>query len=69
MSLSCMYKELLYTTVLELLALKFSDDLHLNEIECMRLLISANQEWGLLGRDPLEILRLAAGLWNTREEI
>nr|GMD81582.1 nuclear pore complex protein NUP205 [Ipomoea batatas] len=47
------------------IALKLSDDLHLNEIECVRLLISANQEWGLLGRDPLEILRLAAGLWYT----
>nr|GMD15945.1 nuclear pore complex protein NUP205 isoform X1 [Ipomoea batatas] len=30
-------------------ALKLSDDLHLNEIECLELLISANQEWGLLG--------------------
>ncbi|CAH9088046.1 unnamed protein product [Cuscuta europaea] len=47
------------------IALKLSDDLHLNEVDCVRLLISANQEWGLLGRDPLEILRLAAGLWYT----
>ncbi|VFQ73605.1 unnamed protein product [Cuscuta campestris] len=47
------------------IALKLSDDLHLNEIECTRLLISANQEWGLLGRDHLEIMRLAAGLWYT----
>ncbi|KAJ4958575.1 hypothetical protein NE237_025686 [Protea cynaroides] len=47
------------------IALKLSDDLHLNEIYCVRLLISANQEWGLLGREPLEILRLAAGLWYT----
>ncbi|XP_057538767.1 nuclear pore complex protein NUP205 isoform X1 [Amaranthus tricolor] len=47
------------------LALKLSDDLHLNEIECVRLLVSTNQEWGLLGREPLEILRLATGLWYT----
>ncbi|KAL2929631.1 hypothetical protein RDABS01_035041 [Bienertia sinuspersici] len=47
------------------LALKLSDDLHLNEIECVRLLVSANQEWGLLGREPWEILRLAIGLWYT----
>ncbi|KAG6771823.1 hypothetical protein POTOM_023215 [Populus tomentosa] len=44
------------------IALKLSDDLHLNEIECVRLLVSANQEWGLMAREPLEILRLAAGL-------
>uniref|UniRef100_A0A5B7BQC9 Nuclear pore complex protein NUP205 n=1 Tax=Davidia involucrata TaxID=16924 RepID=A0A5B7BQC9_DAVIN len=47
------------------IALKLSDDLNLNEIDCVRLLVSANQEWGLLGREPLEILRLAAGLWYT----
>lgn len=47
------------------IALKLSDDLHLNEVDCVRLLISANQEWGLMGREPLEILRLAAGLWYT----
>ncbi|XP_010250099.1 PREDICTED: nuclear pore complex protein NUP205 [Nelumbo nucifera] len=47
------------------IALKLSDDLHLNEVDCVRLLVSANQEWGLLGREPLEILRLAAGLWYT----
>ncbi|GAB4828290.1 hypothetical protein Ancab_035204 [Ancistrocladus abbreviatus] len=47
------------------IATKLSDDLHLNEIECVRLLVSANQEWGLMGREPLEILRLAAGLWYT----
>ncbi|XP_009364040.2 nuclear pore complex protein NUP205 [Pyrus x bretschneideri] len=47
------------------IALKLSDDLHLNEIDCVRLLISANQEWGIMGREPLEILRLAAGLWYT----
>ncbi|XP_024980449.1 nuclear pore complex protein NUP205 isoform X1 [Cynara cardunculus var. scolymus] len=47
------------------IALKLSDDLHLNEIDCVRLLVSANQEWGLLGRGPLDILRLAAGLWYT----
>ncbi|EOY31051.1 Uncharacterized protein TCM_038072 isoform 1 [Theobroma cacao] len=47
------------------IALKLSDDLHLNEIDCVRLLVSANQEWGLMGRGPLEILRLAAGLWYT----
>ncbi|KAK7411232.1 hypothetical protein VNO78_02665 [Psophocarpus tetragonolobus] len=46
-------------------ALKLSDDLHLNEVDCVRLLVSANQEWGLMGREPLEILRLAAGLWYT----
>ncbi|KAJ1381293.1 hypothetical protein SESBI_45266 [Sesbania bispinosa] len=47
------------------IALKLSDDLHLNEVDCLRLLVSANQEWGLMGREPLEILRLAAGLWYT----
>ncbi|KAK6945090.1 Nucleoporin Nup186/Nup192/Nup205, partial [Dillenia turbinata] len=47
------------------IALKLSDDLHLNEINCVQLLVSANQEWGLLGREPVEILRLAAGLWYT----
>ncbi|XP_021855676.2 nuclear pore complex protein NUP205 [Spinacia oleracea] len=47
------------------LALKLSDDLHLNELDCVRLLISANQECGLFGREPLEILRLATGLWYT----
>lgn len=47
------------------IALKLSDDLHLNEIDCVRLLVSANQEWGLAGREPLDILRLAAGLWYT----
>ncbi|KAL3643098.1 hypothetical protein CASFOL_013913 [Castilleja foliolosa] len=46
-------------------ALKLSEDLHLNEIECVRLLVAANQEWGLLGREPLEIFRLVAGLWYT----
>ncbi|KAJ4837663.1 hypothetical protein Tsubulata_013874 [Turnera subulata] len=45
--------------------LKLSDDFHLNEIECVRLLVSSNQEWGLMGREPQEILRLAAGLWYT----
>ncbi|GAB2300342.1 hypothetical protein Dimus_034380 [Dionaea muscipula] len=47
------------------IALKLSDDLNLNEIECVRLLVTANQEWGLLGREPVDILRLAAGLWYT----
>ncbi|GKA84110.1 nuclear pore complex protein NUP205 [Tanacetum coccineum] len=47
------------------IALKLSDDLHLNEIDCVRLLVSANQEWGLQGRTPLDILRLASGLWYT----
>ncbi|XP_059635097.1 nuclear pore complex protein NUP205 [Cornus florida] len=47
------------------IALKLSDDLHLNEIDSVRLLVSANQEWGLLGREPLEILRLTAGLLYT----
>ncbi|RZC08714.1 Nuclear pore complex protein NUP205 isoform B [Glycine soja] len=47
------------------IALKLSDDLHLNEVDCVRLLVSANKEWGLMGREPLEILRLAAGLWYT----
>ncbi|KAK9269394.1 hypothetical protein L1049_001167 [Liquidambar formosana] len=45
------------------IALKLSNDLHLNEIDCVCLLVSANQEWGLMGREPLEILRLAEGLW------
>ncbi|XP_047339294.1 nuclear pore complex protein NUP205 isoform X2 [Impatiens glandulifera] len=47
------------------IVLKLSDDLHLNEIDCVRLLLAANQEWGLLGRDAVEILRLAAGLWYS----
>ncbi|KAL6555058.1 hypothetical protein OROGR_006316 [Orobanche gracilis] len=47
------------------IALKLSDDLHLNELDCVGLLVSANQEWGLLGREPVEIFRLAAGLWYT----
>ncbi|KAL3825107.1 hypothetical protein ACJIZ3_021136 [Penstemon smallii] len=47
------------------IALKLSEDLHLNEIDCVRLLVSANQEWGLLGREPLEIFRIASGLWYT----
>ncbi|KAH6806656.1 nuclear pore complex protein, partial [Perilla frutescens var. frutescens] len=47
------------------IALKMSEDLHLNEIDCVHLLLSANQEWGLLGRDPLDIFRLGAGLWYT----
>ncbi|GAA0150858.1 hypothetical protein LIER_09706 [Lithospermum erythrorhizon] len=45
------------------MAIKLSDDLHLNEIECVRLLVCSNQECGILGRDPLEIIRLTAGLW------
>ncbi|XP_020088373.1 nuclear pore complex protein NUP205 isoform X2 [Ananas comosus] len=45
------------------IALKLSDDLNLNEIECVRLLVDANREWILYGREPLEIFRLAAGLW------
>ncbi|WOL09223.1 nuclear pore complex protein [Canna indica] len=45
------------------IALKLSDDLNLNEIECVRLIFSANKEWVLFGREPLEIFRLAAGLW------
>ncbi|KAJ0238992.1 hypothetical protein HA466_0235130 [Hirschfeldia incana] len=47
------------------ISLKLSDELHLNEIDSVRLLVSANQEWGLMGRDPLEIQRLATGLWYT----
>ncbi|XP_048332084.1 nuclear pore complex protein NUP205 [Ziziphus jujuba] len=47
------------------IALKLSNELHLNEINCVRLLVSANQEWGLMGREPLEIFRLSAGLWYT----
>lgn len=47
------------------IALKLSDDLHLNEIDCVQLLVSANQEWGFLGREPLDILRLTAGIWYT----
>jgi nuclear pore complex protein Nup205 len=47
------------------IALKLSDDYNLNEIDCVGLLVSAHQEWSLLGREPLEILRLAAGLWFT----
>ncbi|CAI0542937.1 unnamed protein product [Linum tenue] len=47
------------------IALKLSDDLHLNEIDAVQLIVSANQEWGLIGREPSEIFRLAAGLWYT----
>ncbi|GMH18956.1 hypothetical protein Nepgr_020797 [Nepenthes gracilis] len=47
------------------IALKLSDDLHLNEIDCVCLILSASKEWGLMGRESLEILRLAAGLWYT----
>jgi nuclear pore complex protein Nup205 len=47
------------------IALKLSDDYNLNEIDCVGLLVAAHQEWNLLGREPLEILRLAAGLWFT----
>ncbi|XP_078432384.1 nuclear pore complex protein (DUF3414) isoform X2 [Wolffia australiana] len=47
------------------IAIKLSDDLNLNEIDCVRLLCAANQEWVLFGREPLEIYRLAAGLWYT----
>ncbi|KAK1298302.1 hypothetical protein QJS10_CPB14g01047 [Acorus calamus] len=46
-------------------ALKLSDDLNLNEINCVSLLVSANQEWGLSEREPLEIYRLTAGLWYS----
>ncbi|KAK1312026.1 hypothetical protein QJS10_CPA07g00690 [Acorus calamus] len=47
------------------IALKLSDDLNLNEINCVSLLVSANQEWGLSEREPLEIYRLTAGLWYS----
>ncbi|KAF3453692.1 hypothetical protein FNV43_RR04133 [Rhamnella rubrinervis] len=47
------------------IALKLSDDLFLNETHCVHLLVSANQEWGLMGREPVEVLRLSAGLWYT----
>ncbi|KAL3511826.1 hypothetical protein ACH5RR_024543 [Cinchona calisaya] len=53
------------------LVLKLSDAIH----DCVRLLVSASEEdsilllyWSLLGRDPLEILCLAAGLWYYREK-
>ncbi|TVU02504.1 hypothetical protein EJB05_51989 [Eragrostis curvula] len=45
------------------IAVKLSDELNLNEIECVRLLVDANREWVLYGRELLEIYRLAAGLW------
>ncbi|KAJ4808768.1 nuclear pore complex protein (DUF3414) [Rhynchospora pubera] len=45
------------------IALKLSDDLNLNEISCVCLLVKANTEWSLTGRDKLERYRLAAGLW------
>lgn len=47
------------------IALKLSDDYYLNETYCVSLLVAAHQEWNLLGREPLEILRLTAGLWFT----
>ncbi|MCO5606890.1 hypothetical protein L7F22_061081 [Adiantum nelumboides] len=47
------------------IALKLSYDLHLNELKCVNLLVAAHQEWILLGREPLEVLRLSEGLWFT----
>ncbi|KAG0620095.1 hypothetical protein M758_4G188900 [Ceratodon purpureus] len=47
------------------IALKLSEDYNLNEVHCVGLLVSAHQEWNLLGREPVEILRLSAGLWFT----
>ncbi|KAL2621518.1 hypothetical protein R1flu_001723 [Riccia fluitans] len=47
------------------IALKLSDDFYLNEVDCVSLLVAAHQEWNLLGREPLEVLRLSAGLWFT----
>ncbi|XP_031489765.1 nuclear pore complex protein NUP205 isoform X2 [Nymphaea colorata] len=47
------------------IALKLSDELNLNEIDCVSLLVHAHQEWDLFGREPSEIFRLAAGLWYT----
>lgn len=47
------------------IALKLSEDYNLNEIYCVGLLVSAHQEWNSLGREPVEILRLSAGLWFT----
>ncbi|KAI3919731.1 hypothetical protein MKX01_000172 [Papaver californicum] len=47
------------------IALKLSDDLHLNEIDCVQLLVATNQERGMLDREPLEIFRIAAGIWYT----
>ncbi|PON80865.1 Nucleoporin [Trema orientale] len=47
------------------IALQLSEYLHLNEIECVRLLQHSNQEWGLMGQEPLEVLRLLEGRWYT----
>ncbi|KAF5763761.1 hypothetical protein HanXRQr2_Chr15g0684151 [Helianthus annuus] len=47
------------------IALKLSNDLHLNEIDYVRLLVSTNQEWGLQGLGPLDILCFTSGLWYT----
>lgn len=40
----CISEQLLIILFLLLQALKLSDDLHLNEIDCVRLIVSANQE-------------------------
>ncbi|CAM6098602.1 unnamed protein product [Calypogeia fissa] len=47
------------------IALKLSNDYNLNEVDCVGLLVAAHQECNLLGREPLEVLRLAAGFWFT----
>lgn len=47
------------------IVLKLSRDLHLNEVDCVALLVATHQEWSIEGRDPLEVVRLAAGLWMT----
>ncbi|KAK9938507.1 hypothetical protein M0R45_015239 [Rubus argutus] len=47
------------------IALKLSEDLHLNEIGCVHLLAYAKQAFDLVGREPQEILRLATGLLYT----
>ncbi|GAQ82869.1 nuclear pore complex protein Nup205 [Klebsormidium nitens] len=45
------------------IALKLSDDFNLNELDCVELLIACHQEKDITGRSPLEILRLAAGIY------
>eukprot|EP00897_Mesotaenium_endlicherianum_P008683 jgi/Mesen1/7843/ME000419S07152 len=47
------------------IVLKLSHDFHLNEIDCVSLLVATHQEWSIVGRAPLEIVRLASGLYLT----
>ncbi|GBG63334.1 hypothetical protein CBR_g37692 [Chara braunii] len=45
------------------IALKLSDDYNLNELDAVSLLVAAHQEWSIVGRDPVEVLQMAAGIY------